>query len=74
MEDIDKTIVIVAAFIAVVILAFIGHFTYREHLRAEIVGGSPDMLAAACAFDSGGQILPPSCVAYLFPNQQESIQ
>jgi hypothetical protein len=74
MDSIDKSITIIAVAGVVLALTLVARFAYVDYLRAQVLANSPDLLAAACAFDASGHEMPPSCIAYLFPSQKDSIR
>lgn len=54
-------------------LSIAGTIVYKSYLRTTYLEGSPDPIEAACAFDSGEQQIPPSCMAYML-QQKENIR
>lgn len=69
MDSVDKGMLAIGASAFLIIGAFIGYATYTAHLRAQVINESPDPLYAACAFDSGGRHVPPSCFTLLTQNK-----
>jgi hypothetical protein len=65
MDSENKTVLIVCGSFVTVLLSVFGLMAYGTHLRSSVINNSPDPLYAACAFDSDGKGMPPSCVALL---------
>lgn len=69
MDSSDKGLLVFGSLVTLIILSGMGLVAYDAHLRAEVVGSSPDPLNAACAYDSGGLSVPPSCFTLLSLNK-----
>jgi len=73
----DHTGVAFAAFITGIVLfllGVLGLMAYEIHMRAKVIAGSSDPIAAACAYDgpAGRDGVPSTCLTYLFRNQEFS--
>jgi len=72
--DTDKTdsYAFIALIVLLVGLAFsiTGTIVYKSYLRTTYLEGSTDPIEAACAFDSGEQQIPPSCMAYMLQQKE----
>jgi hypothetical protein len=73
MDPVDKMFVAVIACTALIFALFLSYFAFRDHTRATYLDRSADPIAAACAFDSGGKTIAPSCMAYML-QQKENIR
>jgi len=69
MDSLDKDLLVFGSFVTVLILAGMALFAYDAQLRAEAIATAPDPLYAACAYDSGGLSVPPSCYTLLSLNK-----
>jgi hypothetical protein len=69
MDSIDKGFVAVFAFLAILLLSFVGIAAYDGHLRAQMIAAAPDPLYAACAYDSSSSAVPASCYTLLSLNK-----
>ena len=70
MDSIDKGFIAIFAFLALLILSFVGITAYDGHLRAQMILDAPDPLYAACAYDSAKDRVPSSCFALLTQNKE----
>ena len=69
MDSIDKGFIAIFAFLALLILSFVGITAYDGHLRAQMIIDAPDPLYAACAYDSSKTAVPASCYTLLSLNK-----
>lgn len=69
MDGFDKGLVAISAFLAILILSFVGITAYDGHLRAQMILDAPDPLYAACAYDSSKSAVPASCYTLLSLNK-----
>ena len=63
-SDTKFTLVFGGVTVAVVISVCVA-MSYHTYLRATYLNSATDPIAAACAFDSGGDKIPPSCMAHM---------
>lgn len=57
--------------IAAVVVAFCVALIYQTYMRTTYLEGSVDPIAAACAFDSGDDKIPPSCMAFMLQQKED---
>ena len=69
MDSVDKGFIAIFAFLALLILSFVGITAYDGHLRAQMILDAPDPLYAACAYDSSKTAVPASCYTLLSLNK-----
>lgn len=69
MDSVDKGFVAIFAFLAILLLSFVGITAYDGHLRAQMILDAPDPLYAACAYDSSSSAIPASCYTLLSLNK-----
>ena len=65
MDSENKVVLILCVSAVLVFLSAFGLMGYMTYLRSKVIDNSQDPLYAACAFDSDGKGMPPSCVALL---------
>ena len=70
MDSVDKMFVAVIACVAIIFATFLSYFAFRDHTRATYLDRSDDPIAAACAFDSDGKTIAPSCMAYMLQQKE----
>ena len=69
MDSIDKGFIAIFAFLALLILSFVGITAYDGHLRAQMILDAPDPLYAACAYDASRSTVAASCYTLLSLNK-----
>jgi hypothetical protein len=70
MDESNQGILIICAALLLFFFGVFGIIAYETALRAEVINNSPDPLYAACAFDSSGRNLPPSCFALITQDKE----
>lgn len=69
MDSTDKGFIAIFAFLAILLLSFIGITAFDGYLRAQMILDAPDPLYAACAYDSSSSAVPASCYTLLSLNK-----
>ena len=70
MDSDTKLLFTLSSLVAVVFLGFFACFAYRDNLRTDYLSTASDPVAAACAFDSNENAVPPSCLIYLYQQKE----